>query len=89
MITVNAIVCKKCDNVLFSRHIHDFRECDCGAIAIDGGFDYLKICGNESDFDDVKISIDTTIDELYHDWDIHYLDGKFGKYPNVTFVDLV
>ena len=41
-IVKNMIKCKKCGDVIQSRSRHDFRFCDCGAISIDGGYDYLK-----------------------------------------------
>ena len=81
---VNAIVCKKCNNVLFSRNVHDYRECDCGLISIDGGFDYVRICGDENDFEEVRIVIDATMRDIDIDW--NYRFDKLGKYPDVTYV---
>ena len=40
---VQAIVCPKCGDTLFSRARHDFRYCSCGEVAVDGGFDYVRI----------------------------------------------
>lgn len=45
---VNAIQCPMCQDVVWSRHRHDFRNCECGAVAIDGGRDYVKVCTFES-----------------------------------------
>ena len=39
------IKCRKCREKIRSNHRHDFRRCKCGAIAIDGGSDYMKISG--------------------------------------------
>ena len=36
------IVCPCCEDFVFSRAQHDMRRCTCGAIAVDGGRDYLK-----------------------------------------------
>lgn len=38
----NKIKCLKCDEVIESIHRHDFKYCKCGAVAVDGGKDYLK-----------------------------------------------
>lgn len=42
----NAAQCVKCDEVVVSTHRHDFRTCKCGAIAVDGGNDYARRCGD-------------------------------------------
>lgn len=38
----NAARCKKCGDVIESKHRHDFVTCSCGALSVDGGKDYLK-----------------------------------------------
>lgn len=38
----NAIRCKHCGDVIESKHVHDFKFCKCGAVAVDGGLDYCK-----------------------------------------------
>jgi len=40
---VSAIVCLKCQDLLWSRSRHDFRQCSCGACFIDGGREYTRI----------------------------------------------
>lgn len=42
MIIQNAVICNKCDEFIFSAHRHDFRECKCGNIFVDGGQEYLR-----------------------------------------------
>ena len=42
MILRNRARCRKCLQVVESKHRHDFRFCKCGAIHIDGGKDYIK-----------------------------------------------
>lgn len=42
-IEVDAIGCKLCGEIIYSRHIHDMRYCGCGSVAIDGGRDYTKV----------------------------------------------
>jgi len=41
----NSIKCLSCDDEIESRHVHDFKFCKCGKIAVDGGHEYLKRCG--------------------------------------------
>jgi hypothetical protein len=49
-IKVNKGQCKKCGDVIESKHRHAYRECSCGATAVDGGKDYLKRVGEFGDF---------------------------------------
>lgn len=43
--------CKKCNDIIFSKNRHDMCYCKCGAIAIDGGADYIRITGNKEDYE--------------------------------------
>lgn len=38
----NAMKCLKCGEVIESKTRHDFVECSCGSIFVDGGHDYLR-----------------------------------------------
>ncbi len=38
----NVAKCSQCDDVIESKHRHDFVTCKCGAISVDGGRAYLK-----------------------------------------------
>lgn len=49
----NEAKCKKCGDYLISEYRHDFKQCSCGAIFIDGGNDYMRRGGNPEDFDDI------------------------------------
>lgn len=40
----NRIQCLHCDDVIESVHVHDFKWCECGRVAVDGGLDYAKRC---------------------------------------------
>ena len=39
---LNAVQCLSCDEVIVSRHRHDFKSCKCGSVSVDGGLDYKK-----------------------------------------------
>lgn len=38
----NAAKCHDCGVTVESKHRHDFQECECGNIFVDGGLDYLR-----------------------------------------------
>ncbi len=38
----NRAKCRLCQSLIESFHVHDYVECKCGEIAIDGGNDYFK-----------------------------------------------
>lgn len=41
---INKVRCKKCNDIIESKHTHDIQYCKCGAIYIDGGTEYQR-CG--------------------------------------------
>lgn len=51
----SAIKCLKCGDVVVSRHRHDFRWCKCETVAIDGGRDYTRVCGNPEDYKIIQV----------------------------------
>lgn len=38
----NAIQCNHCGDIIESEFTHDYKCCVCGAVAVDGGLDYLR-----------------------------------------------
>ena len=59
IIVSNKIKCKKCGSVIESNRVHDFKVCKCGAVAVDGGHDYLKRSFRDShdDIEDLSIVV--------------------------------
>ena len=57
-IIVNKIRCKKCGDEIESKTVHDFKFCKCGAVAVDGGHEYLRRCGNHEDWEDMSVMND-------------------------------
>jgi len=45
------IRCKKCEDILQSKSVHDFQSCSCGACYIDGGDDYVRVGGELEDWE--------------------------------------
>ena len=54
VIISNKIKCKKCGDIIESKSTNDYKKCSCGAVAIDGGKDYLKRIGNEEDYEELS-----------------------------------
>lgn len=48
MILSNSVICLECNDTIYSKHRHDFVQCSCGNIAVDGGMEYLRRIGNVS-----------------------------------------
>lgn len=38
----NAAQCNYCEQVIESKHRHDFRTCKCGRTSVDGGLSYAR-----------------------------------------------
>jgi hypothetical protein len=64
---IHGIICPKCKDFIFSRAGHDFHQCSCGDVFIDGGFDYMRYGGMEG-LVLKEIELDVTEKELYEDW---------------------
>ncbi len=50
----NRVKCKKCGITIESRYRHDFVECECGSVFVDGGLDYMRIGGDENNFENLS-----------------------------------
>lgn len=48
------IRCKKCGDVIQSKHVHDFVMCKCKSCFIDGGDEYTRIGGWNTDWEYVQ-----------------------------------
>lgn len=86
MLKVKGVVCLKCRDFIFSRAGHDFHRCTCKAVAVDGGLDYVRVCGNGKDFNYIEVVLDVSPEELYVDWNEH--QDKFGVIKNFKSVDM-
>ena len=53
-IIINKIRCNKCGDEIESTHRHDFKFCKCGAVAVDGGKDYFRRCGDLKGYTDLS-----------------------------------
>lgn len=41
-IKCNKIKCNHCGEIIESKYCHDFQQCSCGSVFVDGGHDYLR-----------------------------------------------
>jgi Zn-finger nucleic acid-binding protein len=71
-----AIICPNCGDKIFSRARHDMRYCTCKHVAVDGGFDYMKISFKKEPPERKRVRVYATKDELYDDWRLQ--KDKFG-----------
>ena len=55
----NRARCKKCNDTIESVHRHHFVSCRCGAIAVDGGRDYLRRLGEFADLEELSETLDS------------------------------
>ena len=61
-ILINKIRCNFCGDEIESTHVHDFKFCSCGSVAVDGGREYLKrsFTNGLDDFTELSIMEDDT-----------------------------
>ena len=57
MILQNEIKCRKCGDQIFSQSVHDFKHCEGGATAVDGGQEYLRRLGMPEDVEELSITV--------------------------------
>jgi len=51
----NQALCKKCGDAPWSGNRHDFRQCKCGNVSVDGGLEYLRRLFNSDEWIDISI----------------------------------
>lgn len=54
MIITNKVRCNGCGDIIESKHRHDFVWCSCELVAVDGGKDYLKRCGDPGNWTELS-----------------------------------
>ena len=53
-IKVNKARCRKCNDIIESKFRHDFQQCKCGAIFVDGGKDYCRRGGDPDNLEELS-----------------------------------
>lgn len=59
----NSAQCLKCTDIIESTHRHDYVQCSCGNISVDGGLDYLKRSYRDGMDTWIDLSISEPIEE--------------------------
>lgn len=67
-ILFNRARCRKCGSFLESKSAHDLQRCSCGAIAIDGGLEYLRRLGAPEDIEELSEGVRPIWDEDRRCW---------------------
>jgi len=74
---VNAVECKECNTIIYSRTESDLRECECGRVMVSGGQEYFKFdVFTDPQYEIKKINVDANLHDLYEDW--HHMNDDFG-----------
>lgn len=82
---VLGIVCPKCDDLVYSRTLHDRRSCKCKSCSIDGGQERIKISvGQSITPKTVQLNVPFTSEELYADYNDEV--DELGVVPSVKKV---
>ena len=71
-IYTNKAQCRKCLDIIESKHRHDFRWCKCKSIAVDGGLDYLKRSGEPEDVIELSEYNSSEADDYFDDEENEY-----------------
>ena len=50
----NKVRCLNCNEIIETTSRHEFVRCMCGNIAVDGGLDYLRRCGNLDQYEELS-----------------------------------
>lgn len=75
--------CLECNDIIESKHRHDFQKCKCGKSFIDGGDDYIRGGGylvpvldalDEDMFDNIELT-----EEDLHDFNLGYQAGALDE----------
>jgi hypothetical protein len=64
----NAAKCLVCNEIVESKHRHDFVMCRCGNVAVDGGKDYLKRSVRGKAIKDMSVMAHDKDCYWYKDW---------------------
>lgn len=50
----NRAKCLLCGDVLESTDVHDLQICSCGALAVDGGLEYIRRVGESENYEELS-----------------------------------
>ena len=84
---IHGVICNKCQTILYVRHNHDYRTCDCKSVSVDGMIDSLDggwsnlriVFENEDDFSEIKLRGEVVLRQILA-YDRQYESNLHGKY---------
>lgn len=79
---VFTIICPNCKDEIYSRARHDMIACSCSAVAVDGGFDYNRVCYKSEPPKTRVRYIQASREEMYNDWKQNI--NKYGIYKKTS-----
>ena len=71
--------CLDCEDILESKHRHDFVTCKCGNSFLDGGEDYFRGGGNLLPLFDEVFSDNSLLDDDFDDYNLGYQAGTLDE----------
>jgi hypothetical protein len=75
-IILNRIKCNHCGDIIISYYTHDYKNCNCGTVSVDGGVEYLKRGFiNDNDYEELSL-YDTEPFSVIRE-NLHW--GTYGK----------
>jgi hypothetical protein len=78
---LNQVKCNICNDIITSKHRHDYVSCTCGNVHCDGGLDYAKRSFKTPDFTDMSICADEDDIALIREHLTWQSYGKMGNEP--------
>ena len=84
---INAVYCKGCREIIYSRHEHDMRSCSCEKVSIDAKGRRV-VFDKVTDFESITLDGNVLLEQiLEYDWrfgnrDVkaEFIDGYHGKF---------
>ena len=86
MILSNQARCTECEDAPYSAHVNDFQHCKCGAMAVDGGMEYLRRLGDPTKIQEMSIVVSEKHYALMEDAITDPERNSLGKVCNLVRV---
>jgi len=78
-LSITGVRCNNCGDVIYSRHRHDYRECSCASVAVDGGIACERIIGGNYTVVMFQLERKFQLEDLEKDFLQLREGGFFGK----------
>lgn len=75
---VNAIECKECEDIIYSRDRDDFRQCSCGRVQVSGDQKHFKYYTMpRAAYQKLKIKVNVSLQEMQDDFES--MEDRYGR----------